>query len=250
MEEASQNEGRLAELFGLNPTGELFAQALTHPSFAHETPDVPHNQRLEFLGDAVLDFVVSEELYLRMPDADEGLLTRTRAQVVSTSALARFARHHEIGSCLRFGKGAAQSNLTDSDNVLADAVEALIAAAYLEGGIERTKVVCGSVLDFGLSRLSEAGARDAKSELQEKVQALGMKAPAYRVVGTRGPAHEVEFEVEVSVRGIVLARGRGRSKRNAEREAAARALDERSYVGLVVGPAEEDEGGEECHSDA
>ena len=221
-----------AKLFGLEPTSTLFLQAVTHPSFAHETPDVAHNQRLEFLGDAILDFVVSDQLYERFPESDEGRLTRTRAQIVSTGALAKFARHHSVGDALRFGKGAAQGNLRQSDNVLADAVEALIAASFLQHGISEATRVCGEVLHFGLSALSDAGARDAKSELQEKVQALGLRAPSYRVVASTGPAHESVFEVEVSVEGHQLATGTGRSKRAAERQAAERALASGSYRAL------------------
>lgn len=188
------------------------------------------------MGDAILDFVVSEELYERFPESDEGKLTRTRAQLVSTGALARFARSHELGAVLRFGKGAAQSNLRQSENVLADAVEALIAASYLETGIESARSVCCAILEFGLGALPQAGARDAKSELQEKVQALGLRAPSYRVTGTHGPAHEAVFEVEVGVDGHRLAEGSGRSKRLAERQAAQRALSTRAYEALVRVP--------------
>jgi ribonuclease-3 len=224
MSEREQKVPLIAELFGLTPEGPLFEQALTHPSFTHETPEVAHNQRLEFLGDAILDFVVSLELYERFPDAAEGKLTRTRAQLVNTAALSRFARHHEFSHVLRFGKGGAHGGLSDSENVLADAVEALIAASYLEGGLEATRRACLQVMEFGLDSLQEAGARDPKSELQEKVQAQGRKAPNYRVVSSTGPAHEVEFEVEVFVDQQSLATGSGRSKRLAERRAAEVAL--------------------------
>lgn len=223
----------IAPLFGLDPRGALYQQAVTHPSFSHETPEAAHNQRLEFLGDAILDFIVSEVLYERFPDSDEGKLTRTRAQLVSTEALAHFARTHNVGGVLRLGRGAAQSNLRDSDNVLADALEALIAASYLERGLEGARPVCIAVLEFGLSVIARAGAQDAKSELQEKVQALGLRAPAYRVIETKGPAHEAVFEVEVEVGGHCLAQGTGRSKRSAEQKAAERALDSKSYERIV-----------------
>lgn len=249
MADELENIGALADLFGLSAEGELFVQAITHPSFAHETPSAAHNQRLEFMGDAILDFVVSERLYRLFPDADEGQLTRTRAQVVSTGALARYARHQSVGQALRFGKGAMQGNLRDSDNVLADAVEALIAASFLEGGISLAETVCAKILEFGLSKTEEAGARDAKSELQEKVQALGLKAPAYRVVGMTGPAHEVEFQVEVSVRGVILASGKGRSKRTAEREAAACALEGARYMDLVPTAEPDGVGEDECRAE-
>jgi len=221
--EVTQQASLIAGLFGLRVDGALFKQATTHPSFAHETPEAAHNQRLEFLGDAILDFVVSQALYERWEDAAEGQLTRARAQVVSTQALSRFAREHALALVLRLGKGGSQGGLRESDNVLADAVEALIAASYLETGIEAARTVCLRILEFGLSA-AEVGASDPKSELQEQVQARGLKAPIYSVVGSSGPAHEVEFEVEVSVDGSALARASGRSKRVAERNAAERAL--------------------------
>jgi ribonuclease-3 len=239
MSEREQKAAPIAELFGLASEGPLFEQALTHPSFAHETPEAAHNQRLEFLGDAILDFVVSQELYQRFPEAAEGKLTRTRAQLVNTAALSRFARHHGFSHVLRFGKGGAQGGLSDSDNVLADAVEALIAASYLEGGLEATRRACLEVMEFGLESLQEAGARDPKSELQEKVQARGKKAPNYRVVCSTGPAHEVEFEVEVCVEAQRLATGSGRSKRLAERRAAEVALSKLDELFSIEAPSEE-----------
>jgi ribonuclease-3 len=225
MSDATEPALLIAELFGLDVDGVLFKQAITHPSFAHETPEAPHNQRLEFLGDAILDFVVSQALYERWEDAAEGQLTRARAQVVSTQALSRFARERNLSPVLRFGKGGSQGGLRESDNVLADGVEALIAASYLEAGIEAARSACLKILEFGLGA-AEVGASDPKSELQEQVQARGLKAPIYSVVRSSGPAHEVEFEVEVSVDGSALARASGRSKRVAERNAAERALFE------------------------
>lgn len=236
MTDAELKAAQIAQLFGLDPLGPLFQQAVTHPSFAHETKETPHNQRLEFLGDAILDFVVSEELYRRLADSAEGVLTRTRAQLVNTTALSSFAREHELFRALRFGKGGVQGGLSESDNVLADAVEALIAACFLEGGIESARQICLNVMEFGLRDLEDAGARDPKSELQETVQAQGMKAPSYRVLASKGPAHEVEFEVEVSVQGKALATGAGRSKRLAERKAAEIALlklDSEEFVGEI-----------------
>src|SRR5690606_7811502 len=246
MEDDSALNSAVAQLFGLDSASALFVQAVTHPSFSHESPEAPHNQRLEFLGDAVLDFVVSEVLYERFPSSDEGLLTRTRSQLVSTGALARFARVHGVGKVLRFGRGAAQGNLGESDNVLADAVEALIAAAYLDVGMVAARLACVSVLEHGLREISEAGARDAKSELQEKVQALGLPAPTYRVTQVQGPAHDAVFEVHVHVRGCFLATGTGRSKRVAERQAAERALQSDTYRSIGQ---ETDKGGGGCSSE-
>jgi ribonuclease III len=231
------NSQRVALLFALDPTSAAFIAATTHPSFSHESPGEPDNQRLEFLGDAILDFLVSEDLYERYKEYNEGQLTRLRAQLVSTQALSRFARHHDLGAALRFGKGAGQGSLHDSENVLADVVEALIAASYVDQGVEGARRLCRMVSEFGTQFSEQPDALDAKSDLQERVQALGLRAPIYRVVGTKGPAHEVVFDVEVSVGGVALAQGRGRSKRLAERAAAELALNERKYEALVSVPA-------------
>jgi len=239
-DERKQHAERVAALFDLEVEDAVFVEATTHPSFAHESPGESDNQRLEFLGDAILDFLVSEELYTRYQDYNEGQLTRVRAQLVSTQALARFARHHEVGAALRFGRGAGQSSLSGSENVLADAVEALIAACYCKRGIEGARHACRLVFDFGLEGNEQIEAQDSKSELQERVQALGLRAPVYHVMGTEGPPHEVVFEVAVSVGGTTLSSGRGRSKRLAERAAATVALHEKKFEELVqVAPTAE-----------
>ncbi len=226
---AERAREEVALLFGFDLLSPQFEQALTHPSFAHENKGVLDNQRLEFLGDAVLDFCASEVLFERFAEADEGTLTRTRAQLVNSEALAEFARQNSISSALKLGRGAQAAGLGASTNVLADAVEALIAATYIERGLDAARAVCGKVVEFGLSRIEDAGGRDAKSELQERVQALGYRPPIYVVVESGGPSHDTWFEVEVTVGERAVARGRGRSKRAAERTAAALALSERSY---------------------
>lgn len=223
---------RIAALFGLDPESARFLEALTHPSYAHEVPGAVDNQRLEFLGDAILGLCVSVELVARFPDAQEGQLTRTRAQVVSTEALSEFARDQRLAEAIRFGRGAEQGNLHGSSKVLADAVEALIAACYLECGMDAAQRVCQEVLLAGLRGASSS--RDAKSELQERVQALRLAPPTYRVVQRLGPAHETEFVVEVVAKGVVLATGRGRSRRAAETAAARAALDAGSWRELAV----------------
>lgn len=224
---------QLAAHFGLDSSSPWFLAAITHPSFAHESPGALDNQRLEFLGDAILDFLVSAELFDRFPDAKEGQLTKVRATLVNTEALSRWARAHDVGLALRFGKGAGQGQLHQSDNVLADAVEALIAASFRENGIDAAKQCCADVMDFGLRSISKVSGRDTKSELQERVQALGLRAPTYEVISTEGPAHESMFEVAVQVDGEELGRGRGRSKRLAEREAASVALRTETFMNLL-----------------
>lgn len=212
------------EIFGLAPDSPHLAEALTHPSYAHEVPGTRDNQRLEFLGDSVLNFVTSRALFERFPDANEGELTRRRAQIVSTEALALFARNHEIGGGLRFGRGAAQAGLTDSDNVLADAVEALLAATFLDQGLAAAESVGLRIVDFALEHPDARFEHDPKSELQMRAQARGKKAPTYEVLSQVGPQHDCVFEVSVRLDGQEVGRGTGRSKKAAERSAALDAL--------------------------
>jgi ribonuclease-3 len=214
----------LARLAGLPSDSPRLLEALTHPSLANEQRDVRHNQRLEFLGDSILGFCASELLYSRFPDADEGALTRMRAKLVNAEALAAWGRSVGLAGALRVGRGAATAGLREGTNVLADAVEALIAAAYLEAGLEQAVRLSALIVEHGLSTVGTAAARDPKSELQERLQALGHPAPSYELVEERGPAHERWFRVRVVGRERTLAEGEGRSKRAAEQAAAAAAL--------------------------
>jgi ribonuclease-3 len=221
---------RIAELVGLEPDAPYLQQALTHSSLANETRDAD-NQRLEFLGDAVLGFCIGELLFQRKPDADEGLLTRLRAQLVSAEALAQWARRHELSSALRLGRGAEAAGLGDATNVLADAVEALIAAVFLERGLDAARALCGAMAEPVLS--APAAELDPKSALQERLQARSGSAPSYEVVEAGGPAHERWFRIEVRHQGMLLGSGVGKSKRAAERAAAAAALASGELAGKV-----------------
>ena len=222
---------RLAEVLGLPADAPHLEEALTHPSFANEQRTARHNQRLEFLGDAVLGFCVSELLWARFAEADEGVLTRMRAQLVNAEALAAWARKEDLAQILRLGRGAGSAGLRDSTNVLADAVEALIAAVYLDLGLEAARSCCERIVADELAALERDGTRDPKSELQERLQAVGGDAPTYELLETGGPAHQRWFRVGVLHDGRKLAEGSGRSKRAAERAAASEAL-------LTVNPAE------------
>jgi ribonuclease-3 len=215
---------RITELFGLPADAPHLEEALTHPSFANEQRSAAHNQRLEFLGDSVLGFCVSELLCARFPEADEGVLTRMRAQLVNAEALAGWARKEDLAQVLRLGRGAGAAGLRDSTNVLADAVEALIAAVYLDIGLEAARVVCERIVTDELILLERDGTRDPKSELQERLQAIGGEAPTYELIETGGPAHQRWFKVGVRQGERRLAEGSGRSKRAAERAAASEAL--------------------------
>jgi len=200
-----------------------FSEALTHPSYANES-SAPDNQRLEFLGDAVLGLCVSELLARTKPEADEGTLTRMRSALVNAEALARWARAENIGEAIALGKGARAGTEREQTNVLADAVEALVASVYDAHGLEGARRLVEQVVREPMQEVERLGTRDPKSLLQEQVQAKGLPAPTYRVRGMRGPQHDPTFEVEVVVGQDVVGVGEGRSKRMAERAAAISAL--------------------------
>jgi ribonuclease-3 len=200
-----------------------FEEALTHPSLANET-GVTDNQRLEFLGDAVLGLCVSEMLVRAHTDADEGKLTRMRSALVNGEALAGWARHVNLGACVAFGRGAKLGSEREQTNVLADAAEALVAAVYESRGLEAARALVRDVVKDRFEQAESLSAADPKSALQERVQADGMPSPIYRLVELRGTPHEQVFDVEVVVGEQTLARGEGRSKRLAERAAAMLAL--------------------------
>ncbi len=222
VQERARLRSRIAEIVG---PGEVarFDEALTHPSFANEA-NVSDNQRLEFLGDAVLGLCVSELLIVAHPDADEGVLTRMRSALVNAQALASWARKERLGACLALGRGAQAGLEREQTNVLADAVEALVAAVFSAHGLDGARALVRVVVEEPMAEAERLGMRDPKSALQERVQAEGGAAPSYRVASARGPQHEQVFEVEVLVEGEVRGRGDGRSKRLAERAAANAAL--------------------------
>jgi ribonuclease-3 len=219
----------VAALFDIPEDAPHLEQALTHPSFANEVRHAGDNQRLEFLGDAVLGLCTSQLLFERYPDADEGTLTRLRAQIVNADRLAEWGRKHGVAEALRLGRGALTGGLRESSNVVADAVEACIAAAYLDGGLAAARAACARIVLPILDLLGQNGARDPKSELQELAQAQGWGLPTYEVTSSGGPAHDRWFEVQVSLGGGTwLAKGVGRSKRLAERAAAEDLLKRRA----------------------
>lgn len=206
-------------------------EALTHPSFANEQRGrCADNQRLEFLGDAVLGLLVGELLMERLPTAKEGELSLLRSLLVNAEALATWARVVGVGPALRLGRGADAAGERERENVLADAVEAIVGAVYLDRGTMAARALATAIVSEPLGRLegSSTVGRDAKSELQEQVQARGGSSPRYRVVDTVGPDHRREFVVVVEVDGAMLGEGRGRSKKLAEQAAARAAIDARA----------------------
>jgi len=206
----------------------LLEHAMTHTSRANEdvTGGVVDNESLEFLGDAVLGFVIADTLFREFPDWDEGEKSKTKASMVSTFALAKQADRLHLGDHLLLGRGEEKTGGRRKQALLADGYEALIAAIYLDGGIDAARAFLkrefGSLV-AGARRGGVAG-QDYKSGLQELVQARSQPLPEYRLVGTFGPDHEKRFEVEVLVGGESLAKASGPSKKEAEQEAARLAL--------------------------
>jgi ribonuclease-3 len=215
---------RIEAIVGSTSEMRLFEEALTHRSFANETK-CADNQRLEFLGDAVLDLCASELLMSLHPTADEGALTRMWAALVSAEPLAQWARAEQLGDAIAFGKGARAER--ERTNVLADAVEALIACVYDAHGIEGARKLVAEIVKGNLAEATQLSSRDAKSRLQEALQAQGLPPPTYRVVATHGPP-EPRFEIEVVIEDQVAGRGSGPSKRSAEQAAAAAAISART----------------------
>lgn len=202
---------------------ELLARALTHRSFGAE-----HNERLEFLGDAVLSLAVSSLLYERYAGSDEGDLTRIRAHLVREDSLHRLALAMGLPTVLRMSDGEARGGGAQRPSILADAVEAVLGAAYLDAGYEEALDIVRRLLGEAITRADSAGdfGKDAKTALQEWLQARRIAVPSYRIVATRGQAHAQTFEVECAVPALdVAALGEGRSRRTAEQEAARRVLN-------------------------
>jgi len=203
---------------------ELLERALTHSSRSYEDGDDSRgNERLEFLGDAVLGLVVSELLMEQQPAADEGALSRLRADLVNAGALAERALALGLDAELRLGRGEEQSGGRAKARLLSGALEAVLGALYLDGGLPPVRALV--LREFGASlRAAPAGMADAKTQLQELLQARGLGVPVYATTASRGPAHAREFEVEVQTGDKVVGTGSGRTKRQAEQEAAREAL--------------------------
>jgi ribonuclease III len=208
---------------------DLLEQALTHRSRAHEEASgaTPDNESLEFLGDAILGFVVADVLFRDFPEYDEGQKSKTKAALVSTPALARAAEAMALGAYLRLGRGEEKTGGRRKQALLADAFEALLAAIYLDGGIEQARAFVERELAEPFAEVRQPGfvGRDHKSALQEFLQSGGRALPEYRQTGAAGPDHRKQFEVEVCVDGAPVAIGTGGSKKEAEQDAARLALE-------------------------
>ncbi|MDQ1136924.1 ribonuclease-3 [Microbacterium sp. SORGH_AS 1204] len=217
--------GALTEKLGVEIDPELLSLALTHRSFAYENGGIPHNERLEFLGDSVLGQAVTVRLYTRHPELEEGSLAKRRASVVSTVALAEVARRISLGAHVRLGRGELLTGGRDKDSILADTMEALIGAAYLSAGPDAATAMVLRLVEPLLADPERYGAAmDPKTSLQEIAARLGLVAPVYSVEAT-GPDHDRRFTATVTV-GDLATTGNGSSKKQAEMAAALAAWRE------------------------
>lgn len=207
-------------------TSTRICRALTHRSFLNENRHaLEDNERLEFLGDSILNFLVADWLYKHFPEKKEGFLTKIRSALVHTQQLASFARSIELGPALHLGKGEAQAGGSDRDAILCDAFEAVIAGIYLESNLETVRnFVIPMMEKQSAIVVSEHSEEDPKSSLQELIQAEGIATPVYQLVSESGPDHAKVFIVSVIINEAEYARGEGHSKQAAEKEAAEQAL--------------------------
>ena len=200
----------------------LFERALTHRSAGRD-----NNERLEFLGDAILGFIIAEILYHRIPREQEGLLTRKRAELVRRETLAECSREIGVGPALKLGLGEMKSGGRDRDSILADAFEALVGAYYLDAGLDECRTWLLGLFDTRLDNIvRKETIKDPKTELQEILQARGLPLPVYVVTEVSGAAHEQSFTVACEIAALpVPVRGTGSSRRKAEQSAAHRSLE-------------------------
>ncbi len=204
----------------------LLNKALTHKSYVNERNEaLKHNERFEFLGDSVLDVLISDYLVRQFSDYAEGTLSKIRAAVVNESSLAGIARKIDLGKYLLLGKGENLSGGRDKSSILADAFEAVAGALFRDGGLESTGKVLLPLLELEMDKYSDSWSfRDFKSDLQEYTQNQFVCTPSYKVVNELGPDHAKEFEIAVSVKNKIMGKGFGKSKKEAEQAAAQMAM--------------------------
>lgn len=205
----------------------LLRESLTHKSFSNEQPGraAAHNERLEFLGDAVLDLVVGHALFVAFSGLAEGELTRIRAEVVREQELAAVGRRLQLGGCLRLGRGEERSGGRDKDSLIADGLEALLGAVFCDGGFDTARSVIAPLFAASIERsLRRKAGVDHKTRLQELLQARHGTPPEYVLIRAEGPDHQRIYTVEVRFDGETIGCGRGRTKKAAEQHAAGEAL--------------------------
>lgn len=210
----------------------LLAEALTHPSLAYETQRPRFdNQRLEFLGDAVLQLSLTAHLYKLFPGHGEGDLTKIRARLVSKGALSVFAKNIKLGDYVLLGKGEERSGGRERESTLADAFEALLGAIYIDGGFDVVRDILIKVVEPSIKTVTDdPDKKNTKGRLQEILQSIIAESPVYEITGESGPDHQKEFNVSVNWNGKVLAHGTGASKKEAEADAAQKAIATESWT--------------------
>lgn len=224
----AESAADLAKRLGLHFNNlHLLVRALTHRSYVNENPSaLEDNERLEFLGDAVLDFIVGAWVYNHFPEMQEGDLTRMRSALVRTDTLAKFAHRLDLGSALRLGRGELSSGGRERDNLLCATFEAVIGAMYLDAGIPTVEAFIEPLLvEFSTRMITFADRYDPKSTLQEWAQSNKLGTPRYATITSSGPDHAKIFTVEVQVNGKAFGRGEGSSKQAAAQAAAQAALE-------------------------
>ena len=205
---------------------ELLKKALTHTSYAYEK-GVESNEKLEFLGDSILEFLSSKYLYNNYPKLKEGEMTKVRATVVCEKSLYKIAKKHNFSDFLYLGKSEKMTGGSERPAILADSVEAVIAAIYLDGGLEKAEMFIIENLKNDIAiATTHVGDKDYKTVLQEKLQEHGDIKILYEITKEKGPDHDKSFEAQVSVNGKVLAKGKGKSKKEAHMQAAKKALED------------------------
>lgn len=205
----------------------LFTQAFTHRSYLNEAKEkLESNERLEFLGDSVISFIVSQKLYIQYPEFDEGTLTNLRSLLVNTKSLASQAQELGFGKLLRLSKGEEESKGRENPSLLADCFEAFVGALYLDrGATEVSDFLTDTILKKAEDYVAKKAFKDPKSLLQEYVQAQKLPSPSYKVIKEEGPPHDRDFTVGVYVSEKLIAEGLGKSKQKAEEMAASLALE-------------------------
>ena len=204
---------------------DLLINALTHTSYAHEN-NKESNEKLEFLGDSILEFVSSKYIYNKYPNLQEGEMTKVRATVVCAESLYKIAKSHGFGEFLFLGRSEVKTGGKNRPAILADSVEAVIAAIYLDGGLQEADKFIIENLDKEIEKATKhVGDKDYKTVLQEKLQEHGEVKIEYEIINETGPDHDKYFEAQVKCNGKILAQGKGKSKKEAHMHAAKKALE-------------------------
>ncbi len=204
----------------------LFNQALTHKSWVNEHPGIREsNERLEFLGDAILEYVISQELFLKFPNNEEGFLTTLRSRLVDTDNLANIAKKMGLGKSIYLSNGEEATGGRDNESLLADTLEAIIGAIFIDQGLGKVSTFISENILITLSEKLKSPLKDAKSRLQEYIQAKGLPAPKYKVIQEDGPDHAKKFTIAVMIKKTSEITGFGKSKLAAQEAAAKRAIE-------------------------